>query len=94
LRTTCGSEELAIRTLAGVLLLMTSPSPLEDVAHRAPLEFIFGRVHIRFCGFGATLARYLEICKRLMVDRPVGVDQDTRVSIFGRLSSTGSREPS
>jgi hypothetical protein len=28
--------------LAGVLLLMTSPSPLEDVAHRAPLEFIFG----------------------------------------------------
>jgi hypothetical protein len=24
--------------LAGVLLLMTSPSPLEDGAHRAPLE--------------------------------------------------------
>jgi len=31
-----------MRTLAGVLLLMTGPSPLEDVAHRAPLEFIFG----------------------------------------------------
>ena len=32
------------------------------------------------CGLSATLARYFEICKRQWVDRPVGVDQDTRAS--------------
>jgi hypothetical protein len=32
------------------------------------------------CGLRATDARYLEICKRRWVDRPVGVDQDTRAS--------------
>jgi hypothetical protein len=32
---------------------MTSPSPLEDVAHGAPLEFIFGATH-RIVRLGAT----------------------------------------
>jgi hypothetical protein len=36
------------------------------------------------CGFGATLASYFEILQAAMVDRSIGVDQDTRASIFGR----------